>query len=141
MTHAQMTPPFLFLLAAAAIFRWLSADANKAFSQRLTSLLPRNVMREHLRVLLAEFPDRVGEFRRRVLPCHALHVVLNTAACACFAVALWMFPPIGMERWDLLFVQYGSLLLLPMAFFADAVLFARMLMATFAKNVEPDGAI
>jgi hypothetical protein len=136
-----MTPPFLFLLAAAGIFRLLSADSKKAFNQRLASLLPRNVMRDHLRVLLADFPERTVEFRRRVLPYSGLHVALNTAACACFAAALWIFPPSGMQRWDLQFVQYGSLVLTPLAFLADAVLFARMLMATFGKDAEADGAV
>jgi hypothetical protein len=136
-----MTPPFLFLLAAAGIFRLLSADSKKAFNQRLARLLPRKVMREHLRVLLMDYPERAGEFRRRVLPYSALHVVLNTAACACFSIALWIFPPIGMAHWDLLFVQYGSLVLTPVAFLADAVLFARMLMATFGRDAQADGAV
>ncbi len=136
-----MTPPFLFLMAAAGIFRLLSSDANKAFNRRLARLLPRKVMQEHLRVLLADYPERVVEFRRRVLPFSALHVALNTAACACFAAALWVFPPTGMEHWDLVFVQYGSLLLMPVAFTADALLFARMLMATFSRNAEAGGAM
>jgi hypothetical protein len=136
-----MTPPFLFLLAAAGIFRLLSADSNKAFNHRLARLLPRKVMREHLRVLLSDYPDRLAEFRRRVLPYSALHVALNAAACACFAAALWIFPPIGMAHWDLVFVQYGSLVLTPLAFLADAVLFARTLMATFATDAEADGAV
>jgi hypothetical protein len=136
-----MTPPFLFLLAAAGIFRLLSSDSNKAFHHRLAGLLPRKVMREHLQVLLSDYPGRVGDFRWRVLPWYAMHVVLNVAACACFATALWMFPPIGMQRWDLLFVQYGSLLLMPLAFLADAVLFARMFLATFGKDAEAGGAV
>jgi len=140
-TYAMMTPPFLFLLAAAGIFRLLSADSNKAFNQRLARLLPRKVMQEHLRVLLTDYPERVVEFRRRVLPYAALHVALNVAACACFAAALWIFPPSGMARWDLVFVQYGSLVLMPLAFLADAVLFARMLMATYGWDAEADGAV
>ncbi len=136
-----MTPPFLCLLAAAGIFRLLSADSIKAFNQRLKMLLPRKVMQDHLRVLLAEYPDQVVEFRQRVLPYSALHVALNAAACACFAAALWIFPPVGMAHWDLVFVQYGSLVLLPVAFTADAVLFARMLMATFGRGAEVDGAV
>ncbi len=98
-------------------------------------------MQAHLRVLLAEFPDRIAEFRSRVLPFHAIHVMMNVAACACFAAALWMFPPTGMQHWDLLFVQYGSLFLLPVAFLADAFLFARMLLATFSKAAEAGGAV
>jgi hypothetical protein len=136
-----MTPPFLCLLAAAGIFRLLSADSNKAFKYRLEKLLPRKVMQEHLRVLLTDYPERAGEFRRRVLPYSGLHVVLNAAACACFAAALWIFPPTGMDHWDLVFVQYGSLVLIPLAFLADAVLFARMLMATFGRDAEADGAV
>jgi hypothetical protein len=136
-----MTPPFLLLLAAAGVFRLLSADSRKSFDQRLARLLPRNVMRDHLRVLLEEFPDRVSEFRRRVMPHSALHVLFNAAACACFTAALWFFPPVGMAHWDLIFVRYGSLLLMPVAFLADAILFARMLMATFARDAEADGAM
>jgi hypothetical protein len=136
-----MTPPFLFLLAAAGIFRLLSADSKKAFNQRLARLLPRKVIREHLRVLLTDYPERAAEFRWRVLPYSGLHVVLNTAACACFAAALWIFPPSGMARWDLVFVQYGSLVLTPVAFLADAVLFARMLVATFGRGAQADGAV
>ncbi|MGA3171309.1 MAG: hypothetical protein ABSE62_09865 [Chthoniobacteraceae bacterium] len=137
----MMTPPFLLLVAAAGIFRWLSADANKAFSQRLARLLPRKIMQERMRVLLEDYPDRLGEFRWRVLPYSALHVALNAAACACFASALWYFPPSGMQHWDLLFVRYGSVLLIPVALVADVVKFARMLMATFGRGPEVDGAV
>jgi len=134
-----MTPPFLFLIAAAAIFRLLSADANKAFRKRLEGLLPRKVMRDHLRALLKDYPERLGEFRRRVLPYSGLHVALNAGACACFVSALWYFPPSGMEHWDMVFVRYGSVLLTPVAFVVDAVGFARMLRATFGRDAEIDG--
>jgi hypothetical protein len=67
--------------------------------------------------------------------------LLNAAACCCFAAACWFFPPSGMERWDLLFLRYGSLILTPVAFLADVVLFARMLMATFATDAETGGAM
>ena len=133
-----MTPPFLFLLAAAGIFRLLSADAKKAFRRCLARLLPRKVMQQHLRVLLEDYPERLGEFRRRVLPFFALHVTLNAAACACFVAAIWMFPPSGMSPWDLLFVRYGSVLLVPVAFLADTVWFARILMATFGRGGKLD---
>ena len=136
-----MTPPFLLLLAAAAGFRILSADSRRIFQQRLERLLPRNVVSEHLRVLTEEFPDLLGEFRRRGLPYSALHLFFNMAACLCFTGALWYFPPSGLERWDLMFVRYGSLLLIPVAFVADAVIFARMLVATFGRGAEADGAV
>ena len=136
-----MTPPFLFLLAAAGIFRLLSADAKRAFDARLAGLLPRKVMQEHMRALLQEYRDRLSEFRRRVAPYSALHVVFNAAACGCFASALWFFPPSGMAHWDLVFVRYGSLVVTPVAFLADAVMFARMLMATYAEDAEADGAV
>ena len=128
-------------MAAAGIFCLLAADANKAFRHRLARLLPRKVMREHLRVLLEDYPGRLGEFRRRVLPFSALHLGLNAAACACFVAALWFFPPGGMVHWDLVFVRYGSLLLTPVALLADVVSFARLLMATFVKDAEADGAV
>jgi hypothetical protein len=136
-----MTPPFLFLVAAAAIFRLLSSDANTAFRRRLEGLLPRKVMQDHLRALLKDYPDRLVEFRRRVLPYSGLHVALNAAACACFVSALWYFPPSGMEHWDLVFVRYGSVLLTPVAFLMDAVGFARTLMATFGRASEIDGVV
>jgi hypothetical protein len=136
-----MTPPFLLLLAAAGIFRFLSADSKKAFNQRLIALLPRNIVENHLQVLREDFPDLLGEFRRRVLPYSALYVILNAAACVCFIAALWFFPPSGMEHWDLLFVRYGSLVITPIAFLADVVLFARMLMATFGRDAEADEAV
>jgi hypothetical protein len=140
-TQANMTPPFLCLLAAAGIFRLLSADANKAFHQRLARLLPRKIMQEHMRVLLEDYPDRLAEFRRRVAPYSGLHVLLNAAACGCFAAACWFFPPSGMAHWDLVFLRYGSVLMTPVAFLADAVIFARMLMATFARDAEAGGAM
>jgi hypothetical protein len=46
-----------------------------------------------------------------------------------------------MEHWDLLFVRYGSILLIPAAFLVDVVAFARMLMATFGRDAEVDGAV
>ena len=137
----MMTPSFLFLLAAAGIFRFLSADSNKAFRRRLALLLPRKVMSEHLKALLQDYPDRLAEFRHKVLPFSALYVLLNAAACACFVGALWYFPPSGMQKWDLSLVRYGSLLLTPLAFLMDAFAFARMLMATYGRDAEADGAI
>ena len=133
-----MTPPFLFLLAAAGIFRLLSADAKKAFRKYLARLLPRKVMKQHLRALLDDYPERLGEFRRKVLPFFGLHVTLNAAACACFVAAIWMFPPSGMAEWDLFFVRYGSVLLVPVAFMADTVWFTRILMATFGRGGKLD---
>lgn len=136
-----MTPPFLFLVAAAAIFRFLSADASKAFRQRLERLLPRKVMESHMNALIEDYPERLGEFRRRVLPYSALYVAYNAAACGCFAAALWFFPPTGMEHWDLVFVRYGSVLLTPVAFVADAISFARVLMSTYGRNAATDRAV
>jgi hypothetical protein len=118
-----MTPPFLCLLAAACIFRYLSSDAMKHFHLRLALLLPRNVVDNHLQVLLTEFPERLAEFRRRVLPSSA-----------------WYFPPQGMARWDLIFVRYGSVVLTPLAFLADVILFARTIMATSGRDPEADEA-
>jgi hypothetical protein len=98
-------------------------------------------MKEHLRALLADYPNRLAEFRRRVLPFSGLHVAFNAAAAACFVSALWFFPPAQMEHWDLIFVRYGSVLLTPVAFLMDAVAFARMLMATFARDTRADGLV
>jgi len=137
----MITPPFLLLLAAAGIFRLLSADAMKTFHQRLARLLPRNVTEKHFRVLRADFPERLGNFRRRALPFSALHLALNLAACACFVAAVWFFPPGGMSHWDLVFVRYGGVLLTPVAFLADLVSFARMLLATYGRDAEADGAV
>jgi hypothetical protein len=136
-----MTPPFLCLLAAACILRYLSSDAMKQFKLRLAALLPRNVMEDHLRVLLGEFPDRLTDFRRRVLPCSVLHLIYNAAAAACFVGALWYFPPREMQHWDLIFVRYGSVVLTPLAFMADVVIFARMLVATSGRGGQADGAV
>jgi hypothetical protein len=136
-----MSPPFLLLLGAAAIFRYLSADANKAFKARLASLLPRSVVQEHLRVLAREYPDRLGEFRRRVVPWHGLHVLLNAAACGCFIPALWFFPPSGLDDLALGFLRYGSLLLAPVAFLMDIYTLTRMIMATFGSDAEAGGAL
>jgi hypothetical protein len=135
-----MTPPFLLLLAAAGIFRFLSADCNKTFRNRLARLLPRNVAEDHLRVLIQEFPDRLAEFRRRAVPFSTLHVALNAASCICFVAALWYFPPSAMQHWDLIFMRYGSLVLTPVAFIADVVLFTRMVMASFSRGAEAGGA-
>jgi hypothetical protein len=135
-----MTPPFLCLLAAACIFRYLSSDAMKHFHLRLALLLPRNVVDNHLQVLLTEFPERLAEFRRRVLPSSAWHVALNAASAICFVCALWYFPPQGMARWDLIFVRYGSVVLTPLAFLADVILFARTIMATSGRDPEADEA-
>jgi hypothetical protein len=136
-----MTPPFLCLLAAAAIFRYLSSDSMKQFKLRLAGLLPRSVTEDHMRVLLTEFPDRVVEFRRRVLPCSAAHMAYNAASAICFVCALWYFPPQGMEHWDLIFVRYGSIILTPIAFLADLILFSRMLFASFGRPGAADEAV
>jgi len=98
-------------------------------------------MDDHMRALLRDYPGRLVQFRRRVLPFSGLHVAFNAVACACFVSSLWFFPPSGMEHWDLLFVRYGSILLIPAAFLVDVVAFARMLMATFGRDAEVDGAV
>ena len=136
-----MTPPFLFLMAAAGVFCLLAADAKKTFHLRLAGLLPRKVMQDHLQALLEDYPERLGDFRWRVLPFSALHVGMTAVACACFAAAMWYFPPAGMSHWDLVFVRYGSVLLTPLAFLADAVAFARMLMTTFGRGAGERGAV
>ncbi|HEX4085741.1 MAG TPA: hypothetical protein VHY22_12575 [Chthoniobacteraceae bacterium] len=136
-----MTPPFLLLLAAAGLFRLLSSDSKAAYTQRLARLLPRNVMQDHLRVLTQEFPARLGEFRRKALPRYALHVLWNAAACACFAVALWFFPPAGMQHWDLIFVRYGSIVLTPVAFLMDLVGFVRLANSAVNRSAAPDEAV
>jgi hypothetical protein len=132
---------FLLLIAASAICRFVSWDAGNAFKARLARMVPRNVMEDHMRVLLEEFPDRLPEFRRRVAPCAAMQVMLDTAACACFAAACWFFPPHGMQHWALALVRYGSVLITPVAFVADVVSFARMFLGTYGRNAEVDGAV
>jgi hypothetical protein len=128
---------FLMLIAAACVFRYLSAEAKRVFTCRLTGLLPRKVLSEHLAVL-RNYPQHFPIFRSRVLPFSALQIAFNTFSCMCFVVALWYFPPAALSSWDLFFIRYGSLLIVPIAFVFDLVAFARLFWVTLSVNEELD---
>ncbi len=134
-----MNPSFLMLLAAAGILRYLAVQAKRTFHQRLGRLLPRNVTSQHVAVLIEQFPQQIPQFRWRVLPFSALHIFLNATSCAAFVVALWWFPPSAMSDWDLFFMRYGSLLIVPAAFLFDVWSFARLFLLTLIRRDEFDG--
>lgn len=129
-----MNSSFLMLLVAAGIFRYLALEAKRGFLSRLELLLPRNAMSEQLTVLFDQFPEQIPAFRRRVLPLSALQILLNTLSCICFVVALWWFPPAALSSWDLLFMRYGSLLVVPLAFLLDVWAFLRLLISTLTQR-------
>ena len=127
---------FLMLVAAACIFRFLASEAKRVFAKRLTDLLPRKVVNEHLSAL-RNFPEHFPLFRSRVLPFSALQIVFNALSCACFIAALWFFPPSALSTWDLRFMRYGSLFVVPLAFVFDVVVFARLFLSTLSvKEAE-----
>lgn len=127
---------FLLLLAAAGLLRFLAEDAHKAFQRRLASSLPRSVTERHLQVFLREFHQHFGEFRRQTLPFSALQIALNAAACGLFVFAVWYAPPAMLPAWALAFLRYASVVVVPAAFVADAVGFARVLAATFTHPLS-----
>lgn len=136
-----MSAPLLFLCVATGIFWFLAQEARQAFAARLASLLPRTVVERHLQVLLREFRQCLPEFRRRALPLSALHIVYNAAACGTLMTALWYTPPAGLPPGVLFFLRYAGAVVVPLAFVADVVLFARVLTATFARPLpceEPE---
>ena len=128
---------FLMLVAAACILRCLAAESKRIFTSRLADLLPRKVLREHLNAL-REYPQHFPIFRSRVLPFSALQIAFNALSCACFIAALWCFPPAALSSWDLFFMRYGSLLVVPIAFLFDLVVFARLFWATLSPSDELD---
>lgn len=131
-----MNLSFLFLLGAAGIFRFLAEDAKKAFKTRLAACLPRNVVERHLQVFLTEFHQHFSEFRRRILPFFALHIVLNAAACGMVVFALWYTPPEALPAWALIFMRYSCLIVVPLALVADTVIFSKVLIATFGRPLS-----
>ena len=128
---------FLMLVVAACILRFLAAESKRIFVSRLASLLPRKVIKEHL-TALREYPEHFAIFRARVLPFSALQIAFNALSCASFIVALWCFPPTALSSWDLFFMRYGSLLVVPIAFLFDVVVFVRLFWATLATSNELD---
>ena len=133
-----MTFSFLLLLAAAGIFRFLAHDAKKAFDRRVAAFLPANVDADHVNVLLREFPQHCSEFRFRVLPFSAANLLMNAASCIAVVSALWICPPTGMSAADLVLLQYGGLIIVPLAFVIDFVGFFRLLFRTFRGEPGPE---
>lgn len=128
---------FLMLMAAAGILRYLAVEAKRTFGKRLENLLSRKVAKGHL-AALREYPQHFSLFRWRVLPFSALQIVFNALSCVCFIVGLWLFPPAALSSWDLLFMRYGSLLIVPLAFLVDVFIFARLFWVTLAAKNEAD---
>lgn len=127
------------MVGAACILRLLAAEAKRAFAVRLAGLLPRNVVREHLSAL-REFPQHYPIFRARVLPFSALQIACNAASCACFVAALWFFPPAALSEGSLIFMKYGSLLIVPAAFVFDVFVFVRLFCTTLTVTANKDEA-
>ena len=126
---------FLMLLVAACILRFLASEAKRAFSKRLVNLLPRKIVHSHLK-MLRQYPQDLPNFRARVLPFSALQIAFNALSCVCFVTAIWCFPPTMISSWDLLFMRYGSLLIVPLAFLVDVVAFTRLFLRTFSGKAE-----
>jgi hypothetical protein len=132
-----MNPNFLMLITAACILRYLAASAKRVFASRLAELLPRKVLKEHLSAL-RDYPQHFPIFRWRVLPFSALQIAFNALSCSCFIAALWCFPPAALSSWDLFFMRYGSLLIVPIAFLFDLVAFGRLFWVTLSDRDELD---
>jgi hypothetical protein len=128
---------FLMLMAAAGILRYLAIEAKRTFGKRLENLLPHKLSKSHLAVL-REHPQHFSLFRTRVLPFSALQIVFNALSCVCFIAGLWLFPPSALSSWDLLFMRYGSLLIVPLAFVVDVFIFARLFWVTLTGKNEAD---
>ena len=138
-----MNAPLLFLCVATGIFWFLAEEARQAFAARLASLLPRTVVERHLQVLLREFRQACRSSAAGLFPFSALHIVYNAAACGTLCLALWYTPPAGLPPGVLFFLRYAGAVVVPLAFVADVVLFARVLTATFARPLpceEPESS-
>jgi len=122
------------LLSAAAIFGFMAYSAKKAFALRVANIVPRNVVSDHLNILLREFPQHHSEFRSRALPLYAAHLALNTMACGVVLVAAWTFPTGIMSDFDLLVLRWGGLVIVPIAFVMDSVGFFRVLARSFVRQ-------
>jgi hypothetical protein len=131
-----MDLPFLMMLLAAGILRYLAFEAKRNYHVRLAKLLPRNIVKHHFSVLTADYRDCLAAFRSSVLPLAGFQLVLNALSCAVFVGALWIFPPAALAEWDLMFIRYGGLAILPPALVIDALAFCRLFHATQSRNSE-----
>jgi hypothetical protein len=121
-----MTLSFFLLLVSSVTFSYLGAQAKRTFHARVCGLLPRNVMRDHLKVLFSEFPDRLPDFRARVLPLRAGRLVFDALSCILLLVALWLFPPAFLRGFDLSVLRFAGLGLVTVACAVDTAAFCKM---------------
>lgn len=110
-----MPPAFLLTLLAALIFRYLASQVRGQFRARLFVLLRRPLQRGRLISILREHPERMPEFRSRLLPLMATQVALDALACGVFVFALFVFPPAKFGPSDLALIHRGSVLIVAAA--------------------------
>jgi hypothetical protein len=121
-----MTLSFFLLLFASVIFSYLGTQAKRAFHMRVCALLPRNVMRDHVKILFAEYPGRLPEFRAQALPVRAGRLALDALSCATLLVGLWAMPPAFLRGFDLALLRFCGLGLVLLAFAMDTAAFCKM---------------
>jgi len=128
-----MNLPFVLLIIAAGILRYVAVQARGAFVRRLAQLLPRKVTDGHLQVLFDEYRPRLAAFRSQALPYSALELCLNAFACAVFVAALWTYPRQELSEMNLFLVRYCSATLVLVAFLLDLFEFGQLFYFTFAR--------
>lgn len=132
-----MSPSFLLLIGASAIFRWLAAQAASAFDARLRRLLPPNAARRGIASRLRQAPHRIPEFRTRALPVRALAIAMDLLCCATLLTALWVFPPSFLAGSELAAIQYGGAFVVLAAALVDGIAFAWMAIAAWRIAPTP----
>jgi hypothetical protein len=134
-----MTLNFLFLVLAALVFRYLAFQANTAFVERLTRLLERNPSRRRLVAALKDHPERLAEFRARVLPLAARQLGLDSASCILLILAIYVFPPSVIGVHDLANLQWTSVVVVSLAMLVEGFWFVRTCVAALrAMPVQPE---
>lgn len=133
-----MNVSFVLLLIASGILRYVAMLARAAFVGRLTKLLPRKVMDDHLQALFAEYRPRLRAFRSQALPFSALELSLNAVACAVFVAALWMYPTQQLSELNLFLLRYCSAAFVLLAFLGDLFEFGQLFYFTFAKAEDSE---
>lgn len=129
-----MSLSFILLVLASVILRHLSAEAKRAFAYRLRALLPRDVLCDHLQILLKQHRNRMPEFRTRALPMHAAHLALDAFSCATLLTALWLFPPSVLAGFELAVFKYAGLAVVLLALTVELVLLCRLACAAWIST-------
>ncbi len=124
---------FFLWVGAAGVFRWLGADAERRFQDRLRALLPRKVLSGHLAALVGEHRELLPAFRSQALPLRARRLCFDALGCGIFLAARWVMPPPVLAGRELDLLRALGAAVVGVAALADGGAFLRIYRATSGR--------